>query len=209
MLEARVAARSGPLREVARGPNRPAAGGTFWHLSWWGFSYYADRAGMSPLQLNERLPRPGDLIAVHDMPEFLASPGPPHRARSGARRCRGDRRRLPPPTGAGVLRRPHADGEPASRPRNTAWPGVPGRCRDRNGKDAAPGSDAACFPNDAIRSAVRCGSPGPRGRACPFRPHTAHCPLPAAIHFLYAAHTPPQPIEDSVHEQRSRVQTGP
>jgi len=57
--------------EVAHGKNRPAAGGTFWHLSWWGFSYYADRAGLTPLQLNERTPRPGDLLAVHDMPEFL------------------------------------------------------------------------------------------------------------------------------------------
>ncbi|QJW99506.1 hypothetical protein [Frigoriglobus tundricola] len=58
--------------EVAHGTNRPVEGGTFWHLSWWGFSYYADREGLTPLQLNERALRPGDLLAVHDMPEFLA-----------------------------------------------------------------------------------------------------------------------------------------
>jgi hypothetical protein len=57
-------------REVGRKASLRAEGGTFWHLSWWGFSYYANREGMRPLQLNGELPRPGDLLAVHDIREL-------------------------------------------------------------------------------------------------------------------------------------------
>ncbi|CAN5569535.1 hypothetical protein BH11PLA2_BH11PLA2_36110 [soil metagenome] len=57
-------------REVAHGTYGPAEGGTYWHLSWWGLSYYADREGLRPLRLNVELPRPGDLIAVQDLTDL-------------------------------------------------------------------------------------------------------------------------------------------
>ena len=59
-------------RELSRSGYIPADGGTFWHLSWWGVGYYADREGLRPLQLNRELPRPGDLLAVHDVAEVRA-----------------------------------------------------------------------------------------------------------------------------------------
>lgn len=57
---ARLAARS----------HAPAAGGTYWHFCWWGVGYYAEREGLRQLQLNRGVPRAGDLIAVHDVPEI-------------------------------------------------------------------------------------------------------------------------------------------
>ncbi|MFO0937598.1 MAG: glycosyltransferase family 39 protein [Gemmataceae bacterium] len=60
-------------RQVLQTEHRPAAGGTFWHLSWSGFAYYADREGLKPLRFNQELPRVGDLVAVFDVPEFHAS----------------------------------------------------------------------------------------------------------------------------------------
>jgi hypothetical protein len=56
--------------EVARRPYFQARGSTFWHLSWYGFAYYADREGLRPLQLNREMPRQGDLLAMHDVREF-------------------------------------------------------------------------------------------------------------------------------------------
>ncbi|MGO8943110.1 MAG: hypothetical protein ACLQJ7_05490 [Syntrophobacteraceae bacterium] len=56
--------------EVTRRAYPLAKGCTFWQLSWWGFSYYADREGLLPLQLNRQTPRPGDLIALHDIREL-------------------------------------------------------------------------------------------------------------------------------------------
>jgi hypothetical protein len=56
--------------EVTRRAYPLAKSCTFWHLSWWGFSYYADREGLLPLQLNRQTPRPGDLIALHDIREL-------------------------------------------------------------------------------------------------------------------------------------------
>jgi protein-S-isoprenylcysteine O-methyltransferase Ste14 len=65
-------ARAGRIaaRELAQRTYRPAEGGAFWHLSWWGFTYYANREGLSPLQLNRQALRAGDLIAVQDAPEL-------------------------------------------------------------------------------------------------------------------------------------------
>ncbi|MGA3115247.1 MAG: hypothetical protein ABSF90_12550 [Syntrophobacteraceae bacterium] len=60
-------------REVTRRNYPLAQGCTFWHLSWFGFSYYADREGLRPLQLNRQMPRPGDLIALHDLPDLDAT----------------------------------------------------------------------------------------------------------------------------------------
>ena len=59
-------------RRVAHAGPAPAAGGTYWHLSWMGFGYYADREGLRAVRLNRELPRPGDLVAVLDAPEFRA-----------------------------------------------------------------------------------------------------------------------------------------
>jgi hypothetical protein len=68
LLEARAARVA--AHEVAQGPYAPAEGGTFWHLSWWGLGYHADREGLRPLLLNRELPRPGDLLALHDLGEL-------------------------------------------------------------------------------------------------------------------------------------------
>lgn len=57
---------------AAAAAHAPAPGGTYWHLAWWGVSDAADRAGLRPLQLDRELPRPGDLLAVHDRPELRA-----------------------------------------------------------------------------------------------------------------------------------------
>jgi hypothetical protein len=43
-------------------------GNTTWYLSWWGFAFYAERAGLKPLVLNHVPPRPGDVIAVQENP---------------------------------------------------------------------------------------------------------------------------------------------
>ena len=61
LLDARAA------QIAARRVAHTGEGGTFWHLSWWGFSYYAEREGMRPLQIDRELPRPGDRLAVHDV----------------------------------------------------------------------------------------------------------------------------------------------
>jgi len=55
---------------LAARDHAPAAGGTFWHLCWWGVGYYAEQSGLRQLQLNREVPRAGDLIAVHDVPEI-------------------------------------------------------------------------------------------------------------------------------------------
>jgi hypothetical protein len=76
LLEARAEKRA--AYHVARGTYYPAAGGTFWHLDWAGFGYYATREAMRPLQLNQQLPHPGDLLALPDLPgarEALAQHG--------------------------------------------------------------------------------------------------------------------------------------
>jgi hypothetical protein len=59
-------------RRAADSGHAPAAGGAFRHLSWWGVAYYSDRAGLQPLEMNREPPRPGDLLAVHDVPELRA-----------------------------------------------------------------------------------------------------------------------------------------
>ena len=58
-------------RAVAHGPYTPAAGGTYWHNCWWGLAYYVEHEGLSPLYLNKQMPRPGDLLAVHDVKLLL------------------------------------------------------------------------------------------------------------------------------------------
>ncbi len=56
--------------ELTRRAYPLAEGCTFWHLSGYGFSYYATREGLMPLQLNRQTPRPGDLIALQDLSIF-------------------------------------------------------------------------------------------------------------------------------------------
>ena len=46
----------------------PAAGQTVWSVCWTDFGYAAERLGMPPLQLDKRLPRVGDLVALRDDP---------------------------------------------------------------------------------------------------------------------------------------------
>lgn len=58
-------------RYAARAAARHAQpeGGTYWHFCWWGVGYYAEQEGLRQLQVNREVPRPGDLLAVHDVPE--------------------------------------------------------------------------------------------------------------------------------------------
>ena len=59
-------------RRAAMSDHAPAPGRTFRHLCWWGVAYYADREGLQPLKANRDMPRPGDLLAVHDIAELRA-----------------------------------------------------------------------------------------------------------------------------------------
>jgi hypothetical protein len=65
--EARAAQQA--VAAVNRAPWKPAAGGTTWFFDWWGFAYYAERAGLRPLSLDRSPPGAGDLLVV---PEHLA-----------------------------------------------------------------------------------------------------------------------------------------
>lgn len=56
-------------RLAARSGHASVAGGTFWHFCWWGVGYYAEEEGLRQIQVNRAVPRAGDLIAVHDVPE--------------------------------------------------------------------------------------------------------------------------------------------
>ncbi len=68
LLEARAIREA--AQTVARGNYVRPEGSTYWHFGWWGFSYYVDRAGLRPLQLNRETPRAGDLLAMHDTSEM-------------------------------------------------------------------------------------------------------------------------------------------
>jgi hypothetical protein len=52
---------------VAHSSHQPPTGCTYWYFSWMGFGYYAERAGLQPLQINRHIPKPGDLIAVDNL----------------------------------------------------------------------------------------------------------------------------------------------
>jgi len=44
---------------------------TYWHLTWWGLSYYADKQGLKQLALNQTIPKKGDIISDHNIEELV------------------------------------------------------------------------------------------------------------------------------------------